>query len=242
LPDTGIAAEAFWAGAADIFARFAPRNQTLLEKRDAIQAAIDHWHKARADQPHDAAAYKAFLTELGYLVPEPAPFTVNPVNVDRELAKVAGPQLVVPVLNARFLLNAANARWGSLYDALYGTDAIPGAASGKGYDPARGRQVIAWAKAFLDQAVPLASGSWAAWTGGEPALADSAALAGRAGDNLLLRHNGLHIEVVIDRAHPIGRDDPAGIADVILESALITICDLEDSVAAVDAEDSRMLA
>ena len=211
LPGTGIAAEALWAGAADIFARFAPRNQALLEKRDAIQAAIDHWHKARANQPHDAGAYKAFLTELGYLVQEPAPFTVNPVNVDRELAMVAGPQRVVPVLNARFLLNAANARWGSLYDALYGTDAIPGPPAAR----AMIRRVIAWAKAFLDQAVPLVSGSWAAWTGGEPALADPAALVGRAGDNLLL-HNGLHVEVVIDRAHPIGKDDPAGIADVIL--------------------------
>jgi len=237
LPGTGIAADAFWAGAADIFARFVPRNRALLAKRDALQAAIDDWHLARAGQPHDPQAYRAFLTELGYLVPEPAPFTVNPVNVDRELAETAGPQLVVPVLNARFLLNAANARWGSLYDALYGTDAIPGAAAGKGYDPARGAQVIAWAKAFLDTAAPLAAGTWAEWTGGDLALADPAQLIGRAGDNLLLAHNGLHIEVVIDRAHPIGRDDPAGIADVVMESALTTICDFEDSVAAVDAED-----
>jgi malate synthase len=237
LPGTGIAADAFWSGAADIFARFVPRNRALLARRDALQAAIDDWHRARAGQPHDPQAYRAFLTELGYLVPEPAPFTVNPVNVDRELAETAGPQLVVPVLNARFLLNAANARWGSLYDALYGTDAIPGAAAGKGYDPARGAQVIAWAKAFLDTAAPLAAGTWAEWTGGDLALADPAQLIGRAGDNLLLAHNGLHIEVVIDRAHPIGRDDPAGIADVVMESALTTICDFEDSVAAVDAED-----
>jgi len=237
LPGTGIAADAFWAGAADIFARFVPRNRALLAKRDALQAGIDDWHLARAGQPHDPQAYRTFLTELGYLVPEPAPFTVNPVNVDRELAETAGPQLVVPVLNARFLLNAANARWGSLYDALYGTDAIPGAAAGKGYDPARGAQVIAWAKAFLDTAAPLAAGTWAEWTGGDLALADPAQLIGRAGDNLLLAHNGLHIEVVIDRAHPIGRDDPAGIADVVMESALTTICDFEDSVAAVDAED-----
>jgi len=237
LPGTGIAADAFWAGAADIFARFVPRNRALLAKRDALQAAIDDWHLARAGQPHDPQAYRTFLTELGYLVPEPAPFTVNPVNVDRELAETAGPQLVVPVINARFLLNAANARWGSLYDALYGTDAIPGAAAGKGYDPARGAQVIAWAKAFLDTAAPLAAGTWAEWTGGDLALADPAQLIGRAGDNLLLAHNGLHIEVVIDRAHPIGRDDPAGIADVVMESALTTICDFEDSVAAVDAED-----
>ena len=237
LPGTGIAAEAFWAGMADIYARFAPGNRALLEKRDALQAQIDAWHKARAGQPLDMTAYKAFLGEIGYLVPEPAPFTVAPQNVDAELASVAGPQLVVPVLNARFLLNAANARWGSLYDALYGTDAIPGSASGKGYDPARGAQVIAWAKAFLDEAAPLADGSWADWTGGDLPLADPAQLIGRAGDNLLLRHNGLHIEVVIDPAHPIGRDDPAGIADVVLESAISTICDFEDSVAAVDAQD-----
>ena len=237
LPGTGIAAEAFWAGAADIFARFAPCNRALLAKRDAMQAAIDAWHMERAGQPADAGSYRAFLADLGYLVPEPAPFNVNPVNVDSELAEIAGPQLVVPVLNARFLLNAANARWGSLYDALYGTDAIPGAAADMGYDPARGAWVISWAKAFLDRAVPLASGSWAQWTGGGIQLADPGQLVGRAGDNLLFRHNGLHIEVVIDRAHPIGSGDPAGIADVVMESALTTICDFEDSVAAVDAED-----
>ena len=170
-------------------------------------------------------------------MPEPAPFTVAPRQVDRELAEVAGPQLVVPVLNARFLLNAANARWGSLYDALYGTDAIPGAPAGPGYDAARGAEVIAWAKAFLDDAVPLAAGRWADWAGGRPVLADPAQLLGRADDNWLFAHRGLHIEVVIDRTHPIGRDDPAGIADVIVEAALTTICDFEDSVAAVDAAD-----
>ncbi|MEP7221791.1 MAG: malate synthase G [Novosphingobium sp.] len=237
LPGTGITAGAFWDGAAALFARFVPRNRELLARRDAMQAAIDGWHQDRAGQAMDLAAYKAFLGELGYLVPEPAPFAVNPVNVDRELAGVAGPQLVVPVLNARFLLNAANARWGSLYDALYGTDAIPGAAQGKGYDAERGAQVIAWAKRFLDEAAPLASGSWAQWSGGTPALADPAQLIGHNGDNLLLAHNGLHMEVVIDRAHPIGKDDPAGIADVIMESALTAICDFEDSIAAVDAED-----
>jgi malate synthase len=237
LPGTGLAADAFWAGAADIFVRFAPRNAALLDKREDLQAQIDAWHKGRAGQPQDMEAYTAFLTEIGYLVPEPAPFTVSPQNVDRELALVAGPQLVVPILNARFLLNAANARWGSLYDALYGTDAIPGAAAGKGYDPVRGAQVIAWAKAFLDEAVPLAAGSWADWTGGEPALKDAGQLVGHAGANLLFLHNGLHIEVVIDPAHPIGKDDPAGIADVVLEAAISTICDCEDSVAAVDAED-----
>ncbi|KUR72778.1 malate synthase G [Novosphingobium fuchskuhlense] len=237
LPGTGLTADAFWAGAAGIFAQFAPRNAALLAKREDLQAKIDAWHKDRAGQPQDIEAYKAFLTEIGYLVPEPAPFTVAPQNVDAELAVTAGPQLVVPILNARFLLNAANARWGSLYDALYGTDAIPGAASGKGYDPVRGAEVIAWAKAFLDEAVPLASGSWAEWTGGEPALKDASQLVGRAGTSLLFKHNGLHIEVVIDPAHPIGKDDPAGIADVVMEAAISTICDCEDSVAAVDAED-----
>ncbi|WP_288458348.1 malate synthase G [uncultured Sphingomonas sp.] len=237
LPGTGIAADAFWRGAAAIFADLAPRNRELLATRDRMQAQIDAWHGERAGQPIDQSAYQAFLRDIGYLVPEPAPFAVAPANVDDEVARRAGPQLVVPILNARFLLNAANARWGSLYDALYGTDAVPGAPAGKGYDAARGGQVIAWAKAFLDDAAPLADGSWADWAGGTPALADPAQLVGRAGDNLLLRHHGLHIEVVIDRAHPIGRDDPAGIADVILESALTTICDLEDSVAAVDAAD-----
>ena len=237
LPGTGIAPDAFWAGVAAIFARFTPRNRELLARRDELQAQIDAWHAERAGRLLDPAETEAFLRSIGYLVDEPAPFSVDPANVDAELALTAGPQLVVPVLNARFLLNAANARWGSLYDALYGTDAIPGSAVGKGYDPARGAQVIAWAKAFLDTAAPLATGKWADWQGGDLALADPAQLVGRAGDNLLLRHNGLHIEVVIDRTHPIGRDDPAGIADVVLESALTTICDFEDSVAAVDAED-----
>ncbi|WP_298196483.1 malate synthase G [Novosphingobium sp.] len=237
LPGTGIAPETFWDGAAAIFARFTPRNRDLLARRDALQAAIDGWHQAQAGQPQDLPAYRAFLQDIGYLVPEPAPFTVAPRQVDRELAEVAGPQLVVPVLNARFLLNAANARWGSLYDALYGTDAIPGAPAGPGYDAARGAEVIAWAKAFLDDAVPLAAGRWSDWAGGRPVLADPAQLLGRAENNWLFAHRGLHIEVVIDRTHPIGRDDPAGIADVIVEAALTTICDFEDSVAAVDAED-----
>jgi len=237
LPGTGIATDAFWQGTAALFDRFVDRNRTLLAKRDMLQAQIDAWHKERSGGPQDMGAYKAFLASIGYLVPEPAPFAVSPRNVDHELAKVAGPQLVVPVLNARFLLNAANARWGSLYDALYGTDAIPGAAAGRGYDASRGALVIAWAKNFLDAAVPLAQGSWANWAGGELALERPEQLVGRAGDNLLFAHNGLHIEVVVDRGHPIGRDDPAGIADVVLEAAITTICDFEDSVAAVDAED-----
>ena len=237
LPNTGIDADAFWRGVAAIFAQFAPENAALLAKRDSIQAQIDAWHQERAGQPIDAAAYQGFLRDIGYLVPEPAPFQIGSENVDDEVARLAGPQLVVPILNARFLLNAANARWGSLYDALYGTDAIPGAAAGKGYDAARGAQVIAWAKVFLDEAVPLASGSWADLASEDINLADPGQYLGRSEKGRLFRHNGLHIEVVFDRAHPIGQTDPAGIADVILESALTTICDLEDSVAAVDAED-----
>ncbi len=237
LPGIGIRPEDFWRGAADIFARFAPENRQLLEKRNLLQAEIDRWHQQRTGEPIDQAGYQAFLRSIGYLVDEPAPFEVSPDKVDDEVARIAGPQLVVPILNARFLLNAANARWGSLYDALYGTDALGEAPKDGSYDKERGAKVIAWAKAFLDAAVPLVEGSWADWTGGEPKLKDPARLVGRAGDNLLFRHNGLHIEVVIDRDHPIGRDDPAGTADVILESAITTICDLEDSVAAVDAQD-----
>jgi malate synthase len=237
LPGTGLDAAEFWQGMADIYQRFAPENAALLDVRDDLQARIDAWHDAQAGTSIDQAAYQAFLREIGYLVDEPAPFAVAPTNVDAEVALLAGPQLVVPILNARFLLNAANARWGSLYDALYGTDAIPGTAAPGGYDAARGAQVIAWAKGFLDEAVPLASGSWTDWTGGTPDLADPGQLVGYAGDTILLRHNGLHIELVIDREHPIGRSDAAGLADVVLESALTTIADLEDSVAAVDAED-----
>ncbi|KQT33488.1 malate synthase G [Sphingomonas sp. Leaf412] len=229
LPGTGIEAALFWQGVAAIFARFTPDNRALLARRDSLQARIDARYRA------GGAVDAAFLRDIGYLVDEPAPFTIAPPNVDAEVARIAGPQLVVPILNARFLLNAANARWGSLYDALYGTDAIPGERA-PGYDIARGAKVIAWAKAFLDDAVPLAEGSWADLAG-EPVPADPALFVGRSDKGLLYRHNGLHIEVVIDRDHPIGRDDPAGIADVILESAITTICDLEDSVAAVDADD-----
>ncbi len=224
LPGLDIAADGWWAGVAEIFARFAPENRALLAKRDALQAAID----AAPGRAGDAA----FLREIGYLVDPPAPFEIGTRNVDAEIAHMAGPQLVVPALNARFVLNAANARWGSLYDALYGTDALPGAAKPGGYDPERGAQVIARARAFLDAAVPLAHGSWATLAGA-PTLADPAQQVGP----WLFRHHGLHIEVIVDRAHPIGRDDPAGIADVLLEAALTTIVDLEDSIAAVDAED-----
>ena len=250
LPPLGMEAGKFWLGFADVFTGFSPQNKALLAKRDGLQARIDSWHIARADKPHDPVAYEAFLREIGYLVPEPAPFKIDTQNVDDELARLAGPQLVVPILNARFVLNAANARWGSLYDALYGTDAIPQeGAPVRGYDAARGAKVVAKAKAFLDQAAPLASGSWAEATALSikdgalvPALKDPALLAGYTGDAaaptaVLLRHNGIHIELVIDRSSNIGASDPAGIADVVLEAALSTIIDLEDSIAAVDADD-----
>ena len=235
----GLPLDDFWQGFAVLVDRMAPVNRALLAKRDALQAQIDAWHLARAGKPLDAAEYRAFLGEIGYLVPEPAPFAITTANVDPEIATMAGPQLVVPVLNARFLLNAANARWGSLYDAFYGTDALdaPAARPG-GYDAERGAAVIAEVRRFLDAAVPLSAGSWADWDGaGDPPLADPAALVGRKPGGLLLRHNGLHIELVLDRGHPIGATDKAGIADVVLESAITTICDLEDSIAAVDAED-----
>jgi malate synthase len=237
LPGTGLGVDAFWAGVAGIFARFTARNQALLTRRDELQSQIDAWYRTDAGRQADGAQTAAFLRSIGYLVPEPAPFAVDPVNVDPELAFTAGPQLVVPVLNARFALNAANARWGSLYDALYGTDALPGAPVSKGYDPVRGAHVVAWAKRFLDEAAPLSTGTWDAWEGGDLPLANPAQMIGRNGANILLRHHGLHIEVVIDPVHPIGATDPAGIADVILESAITTICDFEDSIAAVDGED-----
>jgi malate synthase len=238
LPDTGLDADKFWADFAALLGKFAPENAALLAKREDLQAKIDAWHEARAGQTHDAAAYQAFLREISYLVPEPAPFAVGTQNVDPEIATMAGPQLVVPALNARFALNAANARWGSLYDALYGTDALdaPPAKPG-GYDADRGAAVIARAKAFLDEAVPLAPGSWADWRGEDLSLADPSQLVGCKPSGILLRHNGLHIELVIDSSSAIGKTDPAGIADVVLEAALTTIIDLEDSVAAVDGED-----
>jgi malate synthase len=257
LPGTGIAPAAFWQNFERILVDLAPKNRALLAKRDALQARIDEWHRARKGKPFDAGEYKAFLADIGYLVPAGPDFSIETGKVDPEIATLAGPQLVVPVTNARYALNAANARWGSLYDALYGTDAIPGRETAKpGYDPARGAQVIAWARKFLDDSVPLAAASWADVTGLAIAdgalaataggrhvgLADPQAFAGYRGDaaspdTILLVHHGIHIEIVLDRSHPIGRTDAAGIADVILESALTTIQDCEDSVATVDAED-----
>lgn len=258
LPGLGIEATRFWDGFSVIVHDLAPKNRALLAKRDAMQERLDGWYRDNG-APIDMDAYKAFLKVIGYLVPEGPAFSVSTDNVDPEIAVVAGPQLVVPVMNARYALNAANARWGSLYDALYGTDAIPetdGAEKRKGFNPARGAKVIAWAKDFLDQSVPLTSAKWAGVNGlsvangalklsagaGSTTLADPRQFVGYRGDAanpqaVLLVKNGLHVEIVIDRDNQIGRTDPAGIADVILESALTTIQDCEDSVAAVDAED-----
>jgi malate synthase len=240
LSGLSVTPQDFWQGMASIYRDFAPANRALLGERERLQSAIDAWHEARKGQPIDQSEYQAFLTEIGYLVPEPEAFTIGTENVDDEVARIAGPQLVVPVLNDRFLLNAANARWGSLYDALYGTDVLPGSAKPGGYDEERGAQVIAAARGLLDEFLPLAEGSWANFEGGTPMLADPDQLVGMNGESMLFRHNGLHLEVVIDRESPIGRTDKAGIADVIVEAALTTIVDLEDSVAAVDAEDKTL--
>ncbi len=260
LPGTGVEADRFWACLAALVRDFAPENRRLLQVRDEMQAKIDGWHRAHPGRPVDQAAYEAFLEEIGYLVPEPADFTIGTRDVDPEIATLAGPQLVVPVMNARYALNAANARWGSLYDALYGTDAVPGERSTRGYDPARGAAVVATAKALLDDVAPLAAGSWAAVGGlavedgrlavssraGETGLADPSLFAGWTGEarapaSVLLRIHGLHAEIRIDRATQVGAADPAGISDVVLESAVSTIMDCEDSVAAVDAEDKVLV-
>ncbi|HWD12347.1 malate synthase G [Pseudochrobactrum sp. sp1633] len=258
LPDTGITAAAFWSGLAGMVKELAPRNKALLAKRDDIQAKLDAWYKANRN--YNMAEYQAYLREIGYLLPEGEDFQVTTANVDSEITSLAGPQLVVPVMNARYALNAANARWGSLYDALYGTDAISeenGAEKGKAYNPVRGAKVIAWAKAFLDEATPLSEGRWdeiagfavtdsqlvlTLSNGKSVNLKNPQSFAGYQGDAssptlVLLKNNGLHIEIRRNAAHVIGKDDPAQIADITLESALSTIQDCEDSVAAVDAAD-----
>ncbi|MBB4818448.1 malate synthase [Pseudomonas alcaligenes] len=264
IPGTGLSAEKFWAGAEAVINDLAPKNKALLAKRDELQAQIDAWHQARAGQAHDAVAYKTFLQEIGYLLPEPADFHATTTNVDEEIARMAGPQLVVPVMNARFALNAANARWGSLYDALYGTDVISeenGAEKGKGYNKVRGDKVIAFARAFLDEAAPLHDGSHVDATayaikdgafavnlkdGTATGLKDAAQFIAFQGDAaapqaLLLKHNGLHFEIQIDANSPIGKTDAAGVKDVLMEAALTTIMDCEDSVAAVDADDKTVV-
>ena len=260
LPGTGVSPAQFWSGLDAILHDLAPRNRALLAKRDELQAKIDEWYRSRRGQPLDRAAHTEFLKEIGYLLPEGPDFAVTTANVDPEISITAGPQLVVPVMNARYALNAANARWGSLYDALYGTDAIPdadGAERGAGYNPKRGEKVIAFARGVLDRAAPLSDGSHADAAGYEvedgrllvtlkdgrtTGLSEPEKLVGYAGEasaptGILLVNHGLHLEIRIDRSHPIGKTDAAGVADLLLESALTTIQDCEDSVAAVDAED-----
>ncbi|RDS93147.1 malate synthase G [Pseudomonas fluorescens] len=264
IPGTGITADQFWAGADKVIHDLAPKNKALLAKRDDFQARIDTWHQTHAGQAHDPVAYKAFLQDIGYLLPEAADFQASTQNVDDEIARMAGPQLVVPVMNARFALNASNARWGSLYDALYGTDAISeadGAEKGKGYNKVRGDKVIAFARAFLDEAAPLSAGSHVDSTGykivdgklivslkggSNSGLRDDAQLIGFQGPAaepiaILLKHNGLHFEIQIDASTPVGQTDAAGVKDVLMEAALTTIMDCEDSVAAVDADDKVVI-
>ncbi|WP_273792896.1 malate synthase G [Brucella anthropi] len=259
-PGTGIEPEKFWKGFAAIVRDLAPKNRALLAKRDELQAKIDAWYKDNRDKGYSQADYQQFLKDIGYLLPEGGEFKVSTANVDPEIMHIAGPQLVVPVMNARYALNAANARWGSLYDALYGTDAISdadGAEKGKGYNPKRGEKVIAWAKNFLDESAPLSIGKWAdvaglavqdgkleiKLTGGSATtLKDESQFKGYNGDadaptNVLLAKNNMHVDIVVNADHPIGKTDPAHIADMILESAVSTIQDCEDSIAAVDAED-----
>ena len=257
LPGTGIASTAFWNGFGRITAEFTPRNRALLAKRDALQTQIDTWHQNRAGQAHDPATYKTFLGEIGYLVPEGPDFSIDTANVDPEFSTIAGPQLVVPVMNARYALNAANARWCSLYNALYGTDAMGSAPKMGGYDPERGAEVVGWAKEFLDDVVPLKIGSHADVTGyavtdGQLAaalldgrvsrLASPTQFAGYSGDaseprSILLKNHNLYMSILIDAHDSVGKDDPANVADLMIESAITTIIDCEDSVAAVDAVD-----
>jgi malate synthase len=264
LPGTGVEATAFWKALADIVKTFTPRNREMLAVRDEMQVKISAWHKANPGADYDRAAYKAMLEDIGYLLPQPAPFKIATQNVDPEIAETAGPQLVVPVMNARYALNAANARWGSLYDALYGTDVISeedGAVRAGAYNPVRGHKVIGWARDFLDAHFPLNQGSHkqaAHYTvvdgdllinqidGSLSMLAAPDQFVGFSGDagdpsGVLLKHNGLHAEIQIDRDHSVGSTDAAGVKDICLESALTTIQDCEDSVAAVDAEDKTIV-
>jgi len=255
LPGSGVEPAKFWAGLAAAVSKFGPRNRELLAVRADLQARIDRWHKEHPGVP-ELSQYRSFLQEIGYLEPEGPPFAITTANVDPEIADVAGPQLVVPVTNARYALNAANARWGSLYDALYGTDALGSPSPGGPYDPVRGAEVIAWVRRFLDDVVPLAAGSHSEATGytvaagalsvsvagSTTSLADPTVFAGYIGSPqqpsaLLLKHHGLHIELLIDRSHQVGQQDRAGVSDVILESAVTAIMDCEDSVATVDADD-----
>jgi malate synthase len=261
VPGTGITVDQFWSGFAGLLNEFAPRNRALLAERDALQAKIDAWHRGNAFDP---ITYKQFLSDIGYLLPEGPDFDIETQQVDAEIAVLAGPQLVVPLMNARYALNAANARWGSLYDALYGTDVIDssgGAAVGQSYNPVRGARVVAYAREFLDSALPLRNGSHRdaahyaiaerqlrvrLQNGEHTALVDEQALVGYLGSigaphSILLKHSGLHIEIQIDREHPIGCTDVAGIKDVVLEAALTTIQDCEDSVAAVDGDDKALI-
>jgi malate synthase len=258
LPETGVAPAAFWTGLEAILAEFTPKNAALLARRDDLQARIDAWWLAHPGKVADVGAQQVFLKDIGYLAARPALFTITTENVDAEIATLAGPQLVVPASNARYALNAANARWGSLYDALYGTDAIEPPTGRPGYDAERGAKVIAYGRAFLDATFPLAQGSHADATsygvrddgltvsladGSSTGLADPAAFAGwrQSPNAILLKHNGLHAEILIDRASAIGATDGAGVADIVLESALTAIQDCEDSVAAVDAEEKVAL-
>jgi malate synthase len=264
IPGSGLTAEAFWAGTEQLIHDLAGKNRALLVRRDELQAQIDAWHQARQGQAHEPMAYQRFLQEIGYLLDEPAEARATTTGVDEEVAQLAGPQLVVPVMNARFALNACNARWGSLYDALYGTDVISdgeGAQLTSGFNPARGAKVVAFAKGFLDQAAPLVAGSHGQATsyaiyqgilrvtlanGEHTGLAAPGQLMGFQGSEhaptaVLLKHNRLHIDVQIDRQSPIGQTDPAGVKDVLMEAALTTIMDCEDSVAAVDAEDKVLV-
>ncbi|SNT38687.1 malate synthase [[Luteovulum] sphaeroides subsp. megalophilum] len=252
LPGTGVSEETFWGGLADTVRTLGPRNRALLDRRAELQAAIDDWHRTHRGERPSLREYTAFLREIGYLLPEGPDFTIETAHVDPEIAEVAGPQLVVPVMNARYALNAANARWGSLYDALYGTDALGDLPEGAEFDPARGARVIAWGRRFLDETAPLAQGSHADVEGYRieggalvPALADPAQFAGHVGPTeaptaILLKNNGLHLILDIDRRHRIGATDRAGVADIRMEAALSAIMDCEDSVAAVDGEDKAL--